>query len=248
MPALARTVRPLALLAGAIACLLSLTGCLKVDATIDIDADAKASGTIGFEFAKQAASVLGISSLADFEAQMKEGTDAQDLAAFGTCATSETEAGYAYTCTFTDKEFTTEGELWTITANDDQIVFHVVSEGQSAEDNSLLGDASVGDVTIDVTFPGPIQGIEGTGAEKTSETSARIQAAMTDSLDVTVTSARGNSAAWLPLVWVALAIVAVLVAVVVIVLLTRRRSASSDEGTPDAAVDERYVGDDDPSI
>ena len=55
-------------LAGACALVVAaLTGCLKLDADLTINADATASGTLAIEFQKEAAGFLGISDLAAFE-------------------------------------------------------------------------------------------------------------------------------------------------------------------------------------
>jgi hypothetical protein len=220
---------------------LALSGCIKLDATVAINSDAKASGVVGIELEKQAASFLGIDGLESFDSEMTSGslTDESGLGGLTDCSTSETETGYLYSCTFTDQEFTQDGELWTITREGDSIVFRMASEGQSSTDgaDALLGEASLGSINVDVTFPGVITEVSGEGAEKTSDTTATISGDLSDTLDVTITSESSTGGVpWsILIVLLVLLAVIILIIVVAVVMISRRRRAVA---APDQPLDD----------
>jgi hypothetical protein len=117
---------------------LALAGCLSVDADVNINSDAKASGTFAFALQKQAATFLGMTDLDAFTSGLSEQDMAKQSSSVfeaGSCKASETTDNFVYTCTFTDADFTKEGELWTITKNGDSIVFHLASDAQSTGDH-----------------------------------------------------------------------------------------------------------------
>jgi len=62
-----RTPRIIGLAGACALVVVTLTGCLKLDADLTVNADATATGTLAIEFQKEAASFLGISDLASFE-------------------------------------------------------------------------------------------------------------------------------------------------------------------------------------
>lgn len=234
-----RTQRLAALVGAGIVASLALTGCIKVDANVAIASDATASGTFAFELQKDAASFLGISDLASFEGQISEGalTEGNELDAFQECVTSESDTGYVYTCTFANVPFTESTGLWTVTKEESTIVFRMVSEGAGEETqgaDNLLGDASMGSINVTVEFPGPITAVEGEFVEQTSESTAKVSAAMTETIDVTIRSEDGASGTNIAAILViALAAgVAVLLIVAVVLLVMRRRSGTRDLEAP----------------
>lgn len=217
--------------------ILSLSACIKVDADLTVNADATGSGTFALEVQKEAAQFLGISDLSSFQSQLTEGElSSSGIGEFGTCEASESDTGFVYSCSFSDMAFTAEDGLWTVNKVDDSIVFHLANKGQSDTEGSdataLLGDSGFGDITIDVTFPGPITALTGSGAEKTSDTSATIKGTMTDNLDVTITSeasSGGFSPAALLTVLIGLAVLALIVIVIIVLLMRRRKGAAPAE-------------------
>lgn len=233
-----RPTRVAGIVAAAVLALVSLSACIKLDAEMTIDSDAKATGTLALELQKQAASVLGVTSIEDFEGGLSEGDlGGQGLTGLGDCAASETDAAYVYSCTFADTAFTEAGSgPWTITKDGSSIVMRVVNEGQSADAegaDALLGDASLGSLSITATFPGPITAITGEGATKTSDSTAQIDASLTDTVDITITSdATGSgSLAMVLTIVVAIAVVGLIVLVAIVLLMRRRKG---DAETPDA--------------
>ena len=217
---------------------LTLTGCIKVDATVAIAPDATASGTFAFELQKEAASFLGINTLDDFSSQIDQGalTDGEELDAFQECVSSETETGFAYTCTFANTPFSDADGLWSISKEDATIVFTMVNDGggeANGEAAGLLGDAGMGSIDVDVEFPGPITSVEGDFVEQVSENEARVSASMTDSVNVTIRSEDGESSAPIAVILIiaGTAGIVVLLIVAVVLLAMRRRAGASDSGT-----------------
>lgn len=229
-----RFLRTAALTAAGAVAALGLTGCIKVDADITIAEDATASGTFGFELQKDAAGFLGISDVESFRSQLQTGDLSQEegLQAFQDCAASENESGYVYSCTFTDETFSDPTGLWTISEEDSTIVFRMANEGDAGAEDSLgLGDTSMGSISVNVTFPGTITSISGEGASQTSETSATVDAGMTQSFDVVIRSE--SAAGGLPLATLAVVLVVagviILIVIVAIVLISRRRRPEQPE-------------------
>ena len=187
-----RTTRLIGLAGACALAVLSLSGCLKLDADLTVNADATASGTLAIEFQKEAAGFLGISDLASFEENFSgEELGAEGLDQFTECTTSETDAAYVYTCTFENEVFEGTDGPWSITKEGDLLVLKVVNEGQTGNpDDSLdlLGDANLGSITVSATFPGPITAVSGNGVEKTSDTTATISGSLTESIDASVTA------------------------------------------------------------
>jgi hypothetical protein len=238
-----RTARLLGLVGACALAVVSLSGCLKLDADLTVNADATASGTLAIEFQKEAAGFLGISDLASFEENFTgEELGGQGLENFTDCTTSETDAAYVYTCTFENTAFAEGDGPWTITKEGDLIVLRVVNEAQSGDDAALLGDANLGSISVSATFPGPITATSGDAVEKTSDTTATISGSLTESIDASVTSessSSGFSVSSLLVVLLALAVLALIVIVVVVLLMRRRKGSPVDEAAVgDGAVTE----------
>lgn len=241
-PTIRRSTNRLAALTGiAVLAIVTLSGCIKVDADVAINSDATASGTFAFELQKDAASFLGIGDLATFEQQIDEGalTEGQELDSFQECVTGESDTGYTYTCTFANTPFTEPDGLWRIAKEGSSIVFTMTSEGageDGAEAASMLGDAGMGSIDVTVEFPGTITSVQGDLVEKTSDTTARVSASMTDTIDVTITSEDGASQGGIAgIIVVAIAAgVVVLLIVAVILLIMRRRAGTRPPELPAA--------------
>ena len=242
MTALAPRTKRIAGLVGACAlAIVGLSGCIKVDADITVNSDATGTGTFAFELQKEAAGFLGISDVEAFEAQMTTGDLAGDsgLGIFDGCETSESDTGFVYSCSFTDTAFTDPDEgPWTIVKDGDSVVFTMKSEGQAdaaATDGAdLLGDASMGTITVDVTFPGAITSITGEGAEQTSDTTATVSGSLTENISATITSETGGGGLSLSVLLVLLVLAAVLILIiVVVVVLISRRGKGAPTQTPD---------------
>lgn len=220
---------------------ITLTGCIKVDANVAINSDATASGTFAFELQKDAASFLGISDLASFEQQIAEGalTEGDELNSFQECVTGESDTGYTYTCTFANTAFADPDGLWSIAKEGSTIVFTMASEGagdEGADAASMLGEAGMGSIDVTVEFPGTITSVQGDLVEKTSDTTARVSASMTDTIDITIRSEDGAAQGGIAgIIVVAIAAgVVVLLIVAVILLIMRRRAGTRTPELPPA--------------
>lgn len=252
-PIIRRGRRRVAALAGIAALsVISLSGCIKVDANVAINSDATASGTFAFELQKDAASFLGISDLASFEQQIDEGalTEGQELDSFQECVTGESATGYTYTCTFANTAFTEPDGLWRIAKEGSIIVFTMASEGageDGAEAASMLGDAGMGSIDVTVEFPGTITSVQGDLVEKTSDTSARVKASMMDTIDVTIRSEDGAAQGGVAgIIVVAIAAGVVVLLIVAVILLIMRRRAGTRAPELPAAPETPASGDDRP--
>jgi hypothetical protein len=234
-----RTTRMTGLIGACTLAVLALSGCIRVDADLTVNSDATGSGTFAFELQKDAAGFLGISDLDTFRSELVEGdlSDESGLGVFESCDASESDAAFVYSCTFTDAAFTDPAEgPWTIAKDGDSIVFTMKSDSQgdatATESDDLLGDASLGSINVDVTFPGAITAITGTGGTKTSDTTATVSGSLTETIDVTITSEAGSGGlaiSALLVVLLAVAVIALLV-IVVVVLIMRRRGSSQPAG------------------
>lgn len=224
---------------------LSLTGCLDVNADVTVNSDAQGTGTFAISLEKQAAGIMQISSLDDFKAgitQQETGTGGGDLMNSPDCTASETADAYIYTCPFTNMAFTKDDGPWTIAKDGNEIIFTMTGSTattpDTGESSDLLGGGSLGNLTVNVTFPGNITGVKGSAAKQTSDTSATITGTVTDKLDVIITSDASSSA---PMGLIIGAIVAVIIVIVFIVLvlflvLRGRKKATVVEPDPGAAV------------
>ncbi|MHB8795995.1 MAG: LppM family (lipo)protein [Candidatus Nanopelagicales bacterium] len=216
----------------------SLSGCLSMTADLNIDSDAKASGTLAIGLQKQAASMLGMTDLDSFSSGItSEGSDAAgSVLSTGDCTPSETDAEYVYTCAFSGQAFTDAADgPWTITKSGDAITFALVNAGTSGlaggEDAAqMTGGASMGDLTVTVAFPGEITSVTGSMAEQTSDTTATIKGPLADVFEVTIvskaTGAGGGGIAKVLLV-VGLILLAIIVIAVVVALVMRGRKPAA---------------------
>jgi hypothetical protein len=234
-----RTTRIAGLIGACTLAIVALSGCIKVDADVTVSPEATGTGTFAFELQKEAAGFLGISDLETFRSELIDGELSADsgLGVFDQCETSESDTGFVYTCSFTDATFTDPAEgPWTIAKDGDSIVFTMASDAQgdaaATGGDDLLGDASLGSINVDVTFPGAITSITGEGGTKTSDTTATVSGSLTDTINVTITSEAGSSGltvSALLVVLLAVAVVALIVIVAIVLLMRRRGSTDSAE-------------------
>lgn len=231
-----RTLRRTAALAAtATAAMLALSGCLSVTADISLDADAKASGTVAIGLQKQAASLLGLTDLDAFASGLSDqgqdaGISGSGLLELGECTASETDAEFVQTCTFSD-ETLADPEGWSATREGDTIVFTMVSAAEGGQDE-LLGDASLGELSVTVTFPGPITSISGAGATQTGDTQATITGSLSSPLDVRITSESSGGGGLLRTLLIVGGILLLIVVIAVVVFAVLRGRSG---GQPEAA-------------
>lgn len=223
------------LAAGAVGALavLTLSGCLSMTANLSIDSDAQTSGTFAIGLQKQAASLLGMKDLDTFTSgitspDVSEGSG--DLLSTGDCVASETDAEFVYTCTLTDQDLTTPDNPWTVTKSDDTITFHMVNQATSAEaTDELLQGGALGDLTVNVTFPGEITSVTGDHVTKNSDTTITVAGSLSDAVDVTVTSKATGSGGGTSkvLLIIGIAVLALIVIALVVFLAVRRKGSTT---------------------
>jgi len=229
-----------ALAAACVGAMLVLTACIDINADVTVNPDATGTGTFEMVLQKEAAGMLGVKSADDFAKQVNS-DGSTDMQGMTDCKTGETDAGYTYACSFTNLAFTGSEAPWTISKSGDDLVFAMKGTGMgdaggaspsasSSDDLSgLLGGASLGTMTVNVSFPGPILATTGSGVTKTSDTTATITADLGKSVDATITAAAsggGLSGSVIAVVLVAAAVIALII-IVAIVLITRRRKPSA---------------------
>lgn len=239
-PARRRLIRGAVLGIAGLIGVVSLSGCLSMTADLTIDSDAKTTGTVAIGVDKQAASMLGMKDLNSFKA----GITSQDAASAGSgmlageqCTATETDSQFVYTCTLTGSEAPSSDIPWTVTKSGDTITFHLVTK-PSEDSSQLLDGGSLGDLKVDVTFPGAITSVTGDKVTKDSDTTITISAAMTDAVDVTVTSAAtsGSSLGKILLIVGVVAAAVILIALVVFLIVRgSRKPAATAIGTATAA-------------
>jgi len=245
-----RWTRALGLATGGVAALLLLTGCLSITSDMTINSDAKGTGTFALSLEKKAAQLMGITDLKSFASGIKQDSTpgAGSIMSDAKCDPSETADSFVFTCTFTNAEFTKTDELWTVTKANNQIVFAMKNSPSSGADTSqltdLLGGGSLGDITVNLTFPGPIQSVTGAGVTKNSDTTATVKGSMTDSFDVTITSATssGPKIGLIIAIVVGLLLLAAIVIGLVLFLVHRSNKRKAIDGAPvDAALADTAV-------
>ena len=218
-----RFVRGLAAAGAGALAILTLSGCLSMTANLAIDSDAMATGSFAIGVQKQAASLLGMTDIDAFTSGITnpETTgDTGDLLSTGDCAATETDAEFVYTCSFAATAFTSDGTPWTITKSGDVITFRLVNQSTATDSSSeLLQGGSLGDLTVNVTFPGEITSVTGDNVTKSSDTSITIASSMTDAVDVTVTSKATGAGASGSTVGKILMIVGIVILVIIVIAL-----------------------------
>jgi hypothetical protein len=191
-----------------------LSGCINLTADLSIDSQARISGTERIEISKQAASLLGITSLDALKSGAGQGLQGSSTSADDCPAITygETDTAFTIVCTFKDSTLTS-GDI-TASRVGDSIQFAFKQSGSSTTSGSgssgsdatptptttssaddLLSGGNVGVLDVTVRFPGEITSIAGTDAAKAvqvEDDTVQIKGTATESIDVTVTSAIGT--------------------------------------------------------
>lgn len=219
----------------AAASMLALTGCLNLDADLQVASDGLVSGELTLEISQQAAGFLGITSsealLEQLESGQIEGAQATTNL---NCEAVERTGALAVTCSFSDQEFSEPGELWWVSTDAESVTFHSTSgDAVDAQDTEIFGDLfTFGGYTMDVTMPGKITSVTGDLVEQTSDNSVRIDASLTDTFDIAVVSEKGSGGTVPVWLWVVLGVIVGAAAVGAFTLISRRKKASPAQPIP----------------
>lgn len=214
---------------------LVLSACIRIDADMTVQSSGIATGEFTIELSEQVAALTGITSSEKFAEEFNSGgLDESGSVPLPTgevdCAPAEATDAFAITCTFTDVEFSTPDESWWITTAEDSVTFHTRNQSENDESAAdFLGeDFSLGGITFDVTMPGTITSIEGDFVEQKTDTSFQVEASLSDSFDIAVTSDKGSSSSVPPWLWIVLAVVVIAALVVAFAVLSRRKKTTPD--------------------
>ena len=174
---------------------LTLTGCLDLEAELDVNSDATISGTINIEVASEAGALMGITSSESLAALVESG-EAQDglsvTADSCTPAVGDTEK-YEVDCTFSSTAFTDATEIWSASREGDLITFRVFQEAaEGSEMDELIPGLELGGIDITATFPGDIESVTGDFAIQKDSRTVEVIAPLSRSVDVTVVAQSGG--------------------------------------------------------
>lgn len=209
---------------------VTLTGCLTVDADVTVNSDASATGEINLEVSSEFAGLIGATSSEEFVTLLQSGEieGAESAAGFDDCEPLEVKDGVAVKCSFVNLAFTDPEGLWNISSDQNSVTFNSKQGEQESTDNALLPEGIIGGgYAIRVTMPGSITSISGDAATKTSDNTFEISSSLTDAFDVSVTSENG-SASSSPL-WIFLLAGAAIIVIVLVIFLMLRNSKKDTE-------------------
>ncbi|MDO8731184.1 MAG: hypothetical protein Q7L55_01195 [Actinomycetota bacterium] len=212
--------------------LVTLSGCINITYSLNVNPDSTLSGTIQLTVAKQAASILGIESASDLESKLQSGdlTDQAGAKNLKSCDASEDAENLILNCEITSANASDISEGWTLTTNGDTATFHAVADTPSSSDSLNLSGVSQGNYEFTLTFPGEITSVTGAGAVKTGPNTVTSKGTLEKPLNITVVgSLKSEGSSSMVWIYVLLGVVAVLaIAVLGFVLMRGSRRSKSD--------------------
>lgn len=192
--------------------MLALAGCVELDADLELNRDAEATGQMSVAVDKQAASFAGILDLESFETALQEdGTEG--IPSDAQLSYEETASAYVVVADLDNVDLD-DADL-SAEADDGTVTFRYASE---AVDADALGGPDLGRIRLVVTFPGDLTSV--TGAEQVDDRTIEYAGSLGDAADVTAV-AEVRDLTWL-LVAFAAAVVLVLVVLAVGVVILRQ--------------------------
>ncbi|PHX60430.1 MAG: hypothetical protein CK552_05965 [Actinobacteria bacterium] len=215
-----------------------LSACMSLDYVLNVNADSTMSGTLKVAIAKEAASVLGLTSADDLlnEANSGDVTSGMGLDVARDCASSEDETNLILTCTITNAKASDIDDGWSMTTEGDTATLHVVTNlDQAAETTDPaaieMPDINMGSYNFTINFPGPITKVTGTGATQTSETTVVAKGGLNETIDFTVT---GSTSSGSGLPWWSYLVIGLIAGAVVVAIIGLVRRGKKDKATPEA--------------
>lgn len=222
-----------------------LSGCINRTAELSINSDGTFSGTERIEISKQAASLLGITSLDALKSGAASGLQgtADPADECPDISYGETDTAYTIVCKF-DSTQRTSGDV-TAQRSGETISFAFTQDGSGTNtpDTSGMPTGEVGVLDFTISFPGSVQTITGTSASKVTridDNTVQIKGTATEQIDVAVTSSidsgislnlAGDESSGLPaLIFIVIGVVVLIVLGLVIALLLRARGKSAPVG------------------
>lgn len=216
-----------------------LSACMSLDYVLNVNADSTMSGTLKVAIAKQAASVLGITSADDLleEANSGDATSGMGLDVGKDCASSEDDTNFILTCTITNAKASDIDEGWSMTTEGDTASLRVVSnlDQAAAETDPAafeMPDMNMGSYNFTINFPGKITKVTGTGAKQTSDTTVVAKGGLNETIDFTVT---GSTSSGSGLPWWSYLVIGLIAGAVVVAIIGLVRRGKKDDATPEPA-------------
>ncbi len=180
-----------------------LTSCISLKATITLDAEARASGSMTISMNKGLASFLGMTSAGSFKEELE--SDDSDLPRGSQIEVSESDTEYNATVSFEDAVLD-DDEFGAKVLENGDVQFTFVNEGNEATEgeDDLFSDIDTGSVTVTVNFPGEVKEFSGEGATQVdsdtvmwefpfqTSTTATARSGVSD-VSLTPTSGEGSS-------------------------------------------------------
>jgi len=205
--------------------LVTLTGCIDVAGNVTVNSDASATGTITMSMERESAALFGIDGAETLTEAFTSGEILEEgLIPQENCIAEETSDRIGIACTFENTVFDEPGELWQITRIDDSIEMRILN--LAVNDIGMLpADIPVGQLLITATFPGPITSIEGDFVTQIDDTTAQVDAALSDFVNVTITAQASTNPPWIPILG---GLLVAALAVGGFVFWNRRRNSRSD--------------------
>ena len=216
-----------------------LSACMSLDDVLNVHADSTMSGTLKVAIAKEAASVLGLTSADDLlnEADSGDATSGMGLDVAKDCASSEDETNFILTCTITNAKASDIDEGWSMTTDGDTATLHVVAnlDQATAETDPAafeIPDMNMGSYNFTINFPGKITKVTGTGAKQTSDTTVVAKGGLNETIDFTVT---GSTSSGSGLPWWSYLVIGLIAGAVVVAIIGLVRRGKKDEATSEPA-------------
>jgi len=218
-----------------------LSACMSLDYVLNVNADSTMSGTLKVAIAKQAASVLGITSADGLleEANSGDSTSGMGLDLAKDCASSEDDTNFILTCTIANAKASDIDEGWSMTTEGDTATLHVVAnlDQATAETDPAtieMPDMNMGSYNFTINFPGKITKVTGTGAKQTSDTTVVAKGGLNDTIDFTVT---GSTSSGSGLPWWSYLVIGLIAGAVVVAIIGLVRRGKKDDATPEATTE-----------
>ena len=218
----------------AVALAVMLSSCISLRGDLTLDRQARASGDVTIEMAKQVAALAGITSVEAMRSQFQQSEQGQGLAQ-GDLDVSETDQAYRVTAKVSHQPMNDPtGFNATVTNNEISWSFRMGDPSASATTDEFgIGDTPLGSIDLTVHFPGKVISTSGPGISQPDDRTVRIQGQLTANSNSVwqVTSAIDPPSSTGPVLLI-VAAVAVVAAAVGGLLLRRRRRSTEVPDTP----------------
>lgn len=211
--------------------LVTLSGCMSITYSLNVNPDSTLSGKIQLTVTKQAASILGIESADDLNSKLQDGdlTDQPGAKNLKSCVSSEDAENLILNCEIANASASEVNEGWTLTTNGDTATFHAVADAASNSDSVSLPGISQGSYEFTLTFPGEISSVTGAGAVKTGPNTVTSKGTLEEPLNITVVGSLNSGGSSMVWIYVLLGVLA-LAAIAVLGLVLRNGSRTSKPG------------------